>query len=82
MIESGYAYAEVLAKGHDQPLIFAFHGTGGDETQLVPLAHRVWPDAAIISPRGDVSEHGALRFFKRKAEGCTTSRISSCGGRL
>jgi phospholipase/carboxylesterase len=69
MAESCYAYAEGPAKARDQPIVFAFHGTGGDETQLVPLAQRVWPDAAIIAPRGDVSEHGALRFFKRKAEG-------------
>jgi phospholipase/carboxylesterase len=69
MAESCYAYAEVPAKAGDQPIVFALHGTGGDETQLVPLAQRVWPDAAIIAPRGDVSEYGALRFFKRKAEG-------------
>ncbi len=69
MRESCYAYAEIPANGRDQPLVFAFHGTGGDETQLIPLAQRVWPDAAIVAPRGDVSEHGALRFFKRKAEG-------------
>ena len=69
MRESCYAYAEIPANGRDQPLVFAFHGTGGDETQLIPLAQRVWPDAAIVAPRGDVSEHGALRFFKRKGEG-------------
>ena len=80
MVESCYAYAEVPANGRDQPLVFAFHGTGGDETHLIPLAQRVWPDATVIAPRGDVSEHGALRFFKRKGEG--TSRISSCGRRL
>jgi phospholipase/carboxylesterase len=68
MAGSCYAYAEVPAKSGQQ-IVFAFHGTGGDETQLVPLAQRVWPEAAIIAPRGDVSEHGALRFFKRKAEG-------------
>jgi phospholipase/carboxylesterase len=69
MDESCYAYAEIPANGLDQPLVFAFHGTGGDETQLVPLAQRVWRDATVIAPRGDVSEHGALRFFKRKGEG-------------
>ena len=69
MGKSCYAYAEIPANGRDQPLVFAFHGTGGDETQLVPLAQRVWRDATVIAPRGDVSEHGALRFFKRKGEG-------------
>jgi phospholipase/carboxylesterase len=69
MAESRYIYAENPAEGPGRPLIFTFHGTGGDETQLLPLAQRVWPGSAIISPRGDVSEQGALRFFRRRAEG-------------
>jgi phospholipase/carboxylesterase len=51
------------------PLFFVFHGTGGDEHQFFNLAQELRPDAHVISPRGDVSEHGALRFFRRKAEG-------------
>jgi phospholipase/carboxylesterase len=63
-----YAYhAEGL--GADKPLAFAFHGTAGSETQFVPLMRELIPGAAIVAPRGDVSEHGALRFFRRRAEG-------------
>lgn len=51
------------------PLVFAFHGTGGDERQLVPLARQLVPGATVVAPRGDVSEMGAARFFRRKAEG-------------
>ncbi|MBL3702783.1 alpha/beta hydrolase [Sulfitobacter sp. BDSS02] len=51
------------------PLLFAFHGTGGDETQFFDLARDLVPGAGIISPRGDVSEHGAARFFRRTGEG-------------
>lgn len=51
------------------PLIFAFHGTGGDEHQFAGLTARLWPGAGIVSPRGMVSEFGANRFFRRKAEG-------------
>ncbi|KQZ80858.1 esterase [Mesorhizobium sp. Root157] len=51
------------------PLFFVFHGTGADETQLVPLGHDLVPDATIVSPRGDVSEMGAARFFRRTGEG-------------
>ena len=50
-------------------LLFAFHGTGGDEEQLLDMAHGLMPSATIISPRGDVSEHGSARFFRRTAEG-------------
>ena len=51
------------------PLLFVFHGTGADENQLVGVARQLMPEATIISPRGDVSEHGAARFFKRTGEG-------------
>jgi phospholipase/carboxylesterase len=61
-----YAYAATPGEG---ALVFAFHGTGGDERQMLPLVSDVWPHAAIVAPRGDVSERGALRFFRRKAEG-------------
>lgn len=52
-----------------KPLVFAFHGTGGDEHQLVDLAREIAPGATIVSPRGDVSEFGAARFFRRTGEG-------------
>jgi phospholipase/carboxylesterase len=51
------------------PLIFAFHGTGGDEHQFFDLAQQLLPSAGVVSPRGDVSEMGAARFFRRTAEG-------------
>lgn len=51
------------------PLFFLFHGTGGDESQFVGLGRQLLPAATLVSPRGDVSEHGAARFFKRRAEG-------------
>ena len=51
------------------PLVFTFHGTGGDEHQFPGLVNRILPEAGIVSPRGDVSEYGAARFFKRTGEG-------------
>jgi len=51
------------------PPLLLLHGTGGDEHDLVPLARRLSPGSALLSPRGDVSEHGAHRFFARLAEG-------------
>jgi phospholipase/carboxylesterase len=50
-------------------LVFLFHGTGGNETQFLGLARDLLPDAALVAPRGDVSENGALRFFRRTGEG-------------
>lgn len=51
------------------PLVFTFHGTGGDEHQFPGLVEQILPEAGIVSPRGDVSEHGAARFFRRTGEG-------------
>ena len=51
------------------PLVFAFHGTGGDEHQSFGLIEQILPAAGILAPRGDVSEHGANRFFRRSGEG-------------
>lgn len=53
----------------DQPLFLTFHGTGGDETQFHGFAEQLIAGAHVISPRGDVSEHGALRYFRRTGEG-------------
>ncbi|ODT66175.1 MAG: esterase [Pelagibacterium sp. SCN 63-23] len=53
----------------EAPLFLLFHGTGGDENQFIPLARQLLPGARLVAPRGDVSEHGALRYFRRTGEG-------------
>jgi phospholipase/carboxylesterase len=49
--------------------LLLLHGTGGDESDMVPLGQRLDPTAALLSPRGKSPEHGMPRFFRRLAEG-------------
>lgn len=60
---------KVLPGSPGSPLLFVFHGTGADENQLLSFGRELVPSATIVSPRGDVSEHGAARFFRRTGEG-------------
>ena len=53
----------------DAPTLLLLHGTGGDENDLIPLARLVSPDAAVLSVRGNVTEQGMPRFFRRLSEG-------------
>jgi len=69
MSGDGYVYRERAGSGASAPRLFLFHGTGGDEDQLFGLGAQLMPEAHLISVRGDVSEHGALRFFRRTGEG-------------
>jgi phospholipase/carboxylesterase len=49
--------------------LIVLHGTGGDENDLIGIGQAIAPGAAILSPRGNVLENGAPRFFRRLAEG-------------
>ena len=49
--------------------LVVLHGTGGDENDLIGIGQAIAPGVALLSPRGNVLENGAPRFFKRLAEG-------------
>lgn len=62
-----YIYEE--KGGQNSPTLLLLHGTGGTESDLLPLAKIIDPDANVLSLRGNVLENGMPRFFRRLEEG-------------
>lgn len=49
----------------DGSVIVHLHGTGGNEADLMPLAHRLNPRAVLMGVRGRSTEEGINRWFRR-----------------
>ena len=45
--------------------IVLLHGSGGNETSLVPFAQEVWPRATLLGIRGRVLQEGRTRWYAR-----------------
>ena len=45
--------------------VIALHGSGTDETTVIPLARAIVPDATIIAPRGRIDQNGERRWFRK-----------------
>ncbi|HEU5140588.1 MAG TPA: alpha/beta hydrolase [Bacillales bacterium] len=59
----------IFRKGKNDRTLLLLHGTGGTEEDLLPIAEMIDPEASVLSVRGNVSENGMPRFFRRVAEG-------------
>ena len=46
-------------------VIILLHGSGGNETTLVPFARPIWPKATLIGIRGRIVQNGETRWFKK-----------------
>jgi predicted esterase len=65
---AGFTHQWVPRAGAERTLLL-LHGTGGTEADLLSLGEMLDPTANLLSPRGQVLEHGMSRFFRRVAEG-------------
>ncbi|WP_207942490.1 phospholipase/carboxylesterase [Enterococcus sp. DIV2402] len=52
-----------------QQLVLAFHGTGGNEYQLLTTVAELFPQASLLSFLGSVSEGSQRRFFAPLIDG-------------
>jgi len=68
-VDPAFIHRFVPATAPDAPVWLLLHGTGGSEDDLIPLGKRLAPGSAFLSPRGQVMEGSAPRFFRRFAEG-------------
>jgi phospholipase/carboxylesterase len=64
-----FTHRFIPATAPDRPPLLLLHGTGADETDLLPFGQAIAPGAALLSPRGKVLENGMPRFFRRLSEG-------------
>ncbi len=64
----GYIHRFEPGADPSRPPVLLLHGTGGDESDLLPLGREIAPGAALLSPRGNVLEGQAPRFFRRIRE--------------
>ena len=53
----------------ERPLLLLLHGTGGTEHDLFFLGEAIDPEASLLGVRGNVTESGMNRYFRRLAEG-------------
>lgn len=68
-ILADHHYTYVSGTPGSTRVILLLHGTGGNEDDLLSLGAALDPEAHLLSPRGNVLEHGMPRFFRRFGEG-------------
>lgn len=59
---------KMVIKRPDKPsgdTLVLLHGSGGNETTLIPLAERVAPNATLVGMAGRITQDGSRRWYQR-----------------
>lgn len=60
-----HTFTHIYEAGRETRTLLLLHGTGADETDLLPFAKAMGWKGNVLSLRGRVLENGMPRFFKR-----------------
>ena len=65
LTDLGFAYRLLGADKGGRECLFLLHGSGVDETTLVPLARRIAPGVTLVAVRGRIPQEDGFRWFER-----------------
>jgi phospholipase/carboxylesterase len=60
-----FAYRLLKPANASGECLFVLHGSGVDETTMLPLATRIAPHAVVIAARGRIPQEDGFRWFER-----------------
>jgi len=63
--DAAFVYRRVQPSVRSHLTLIALHGSGTDETTVIPLARAIAPHATIIAPRGRINQNGERRWFRK-----------------
>ncbi|RAZ88568.1 alpha/beta hydrolase [Mesorhizobium hawassense] len=61
----GFRYRVVTPAKSTGKCLFLLHGSGVDETTLIPLARQIAPDVTLVAARGRIPQDDGFRWFGR-----------------
>ncbi len=63
--ELAFVHRLHVPENPDGRTLVLLHGTGGNEADLMPLGHRIAPQATLLGVRGRATDEGIARWFRR-----------------
>ncbi|TPJ64153.1 alpha/beta hydrolase [Mesorhizobium sp. B2-7-1] len=61
----GFRYRVVTPANASGECLFVLHGSGVDETTMLPLARQIAPHSVVVAARGRIPQEDGFRWFER-----------------